>query len=175
MRRITRLAVAVAAMTAAIVFTPAPASASLTLVSCAGTTTLEHDPGLTNTVATVHQSGYESASCVSLLQPLTPLSFTAEFEGDITASCNTLFAPGSGTETFEWNTNETSVWSWTIISATSGNGTLLSVVAGPIITGKFAGTNVTQVAAFPNTDLEACANPGGMTLTNGFATWQFTS
>ncbi|MEV4894794.1 hypothetical protein AB0K48_35955 [Nonomuraea sp. NPDC055795] len=150
-----------------------PASATLTLVNCTGTTTVNFSPALTNATQTVEVEGAdEGEPCVSLTHPALT-SFIAPFSGTATQSCTSFFAGGSGTETLHWNNNTTSVWNYTN-SFSNVNGTKIGTSTGTIASGTLAGAAVTQTITFVNLDLAACSGTG-LSEISGISTWTFTA
>ncbi|RKF24784.1 hypothetical protein D7I43_24610 [Micromonospora globbae] len=154
-----------------------PASAStLISVTCTGTNVINYSPGLTNTPQTVTISGQDTAvACVDLARPLTQLSFVAPFSGTFTTSCTALLAGGTGTQTFHWNTGETSNWNWTLRFSNTVNGQLLAIADGPITSGLYAGAQVRQVITETTGDQTACFTPEGMTQNGGPSNWVITN
>lgn len=156
---------------------PQPASAStLIWVTCTGTNVINYSPGLTNTPQTVTISGQDEAlGCVDLARPFTPLRFVAPFSGTFSTSCTALLAGGTGTQTFQWNTGETSNWDWTLRFSNTVNGQLFAIADGPITSGLYAGANVRQVITEITEDLLACSTPEGMTQNGGPSNWLITN
>ncbi|MEU0150455.1 hypothetical protein [Micromonospora fulviviridis] len=150
-----------------------PASAStLISVSCTGTNVINYSPGLTNTPQTVTITGQDTGvACVDLARPLTPLSFIAPFSGTFTTSCTALLAGGTGAQTFQWNTGETSNWNWTLRFSNTANGQLVAIADGPVTSGLYAGAQVRQVITETTGDQTACFTPEGMTQNGGPSNW----
>jgi hypothetical protein len=160
---------------AAAAATPAAAT-TLISVTCTGSNVINYSPGLTNTPQTVTISGQDSATaCVDLSQPLQQLSFVAPFSGTFTSSCTALLAGGTGTQTFQWNTGETSLWHWTMRFSNTVNGQLLAIADGPISSGRYAGAQVRQVITETTGELTACFTPAGMTQNGGPSNWVITN
>lgn len=172
MRKIFVILCSLIFASAAMTGTSGPASATLALVNCTGTATVQFSPALTNTTQTVAVSGADEGDlCVSLTHPgLT--SFVAPFSGTATQSCTSFFAGGSGTEMLYWNNNTTSMWNYTT-SFSNVNGTKIGVATGPISSGTLAGADVTQTITFANLDLTACSTTG-LSEISGTSTWMFT-
>lgn len=175
-RYIYAIAIAGAGLLAAAgLVAPLPAAATPTVVNCVGDSVGTYDPGVTNVAQTLEVAGHDEASCVSLTHP-TLTSFTADYSGEVTKSCATLFGGGSGTQTIYWNGSSTvtSAWSWSSTSTTV-NGTYVLTVTGPITSGTLAGSTLTQVVTFVTLDLGACSRPGGLTGYDAPSTWIFSS
>jgi len=157
---------------------PASAAAAAPLISvvCTGSNEIHYSPGLTNTSQTVTISGQDNATvCVDLAQPLRQLSFVAPFSGSFTTSCTALLSGGTGTQTLQWNTGETSLWHWTFQIANTVNGQLLAIADGPITSGRYAGAQMRQVVTETAADLTACSTPEGMTENGGPSNWVITN
>ncbi|MEE4541334.1 hypothetical protein V2S66_05050 [Streptomyces sp. V4-01] len=168
MRKFGTVLCVVALVSAAAASAQTPAAA-VGLVNCAGTTTVDFSPGVTDTSRTVAVSGADEATtCLSLTHPgLT--SFSGPFSGTATQSCTTLFGGGSGTETLYWNDSTTSTWNYTN-SFSNVNGTKVGTSTGTISAGTLTGASITQTITFVNLDLSACSTTG-VTELNGTDTW----
>ncbi|GAA2208345.1 hypothetical protein GCM10009850_038030 [Nonomuraea monospora] len=171
MRKILAVLCTPALAGAVVAATPTAASATLTLVNCAGTTTVEFSPALTDTTQTVAVSGADEGGCVSLTHPGLN-AFTAPFSGTATQSCTSFFAGGSGTETLYWNDSTTSAWNYTN-SFSNVNGTKVGTSTGTIASGTLAGADVTQTITFVNLNLTACSTTG-LSDISGTSAWTFS-
>ncbi|MGO1057266.1 hypothetical protein [Crossiella sp. CA198] len=150
-------------------------ASGLTLVLCPlGTETSTYTPGLNNTVREITYSGSDTATCLSLGNPLIN-SFVAPFSGQFEGSCELSFDQDSGTQTFDWNVGASSVWNYTSVVSTNPQGQVVVVLEGPIVAGQFTGATARQVVVLPELDLTACATETGITGRNGVFSLVITS
>ena len=153
----------------------APAAVADTAsIRCAGTNVIKYNPGLTFEERTVQINGEDNAtSCVDAVSGEAH-SFVAPFSGKFTTSCASLFTGGTGTQTLNWNTGETSQWDWTMHFSTNVNGQLQSIADGPIVGGRYAGSQLRQIVTVTTMDQRACSTAKGLTETGGPSNWEFT-
>ncbi|MEU3528370.1 hypothetical protein AB0E62_31715 [Streptomyces sp. NPDC038707] len=105
--------------------------------------------------------------CVSLTNPqIVGGTFSGAGQGVL--SCTA----GSSTSrnTIRWNTGQSSVVESEFVVNVKPDGTTVLVSEGSVVGGLFQGSTVVQTRALPNTDLTACAEPGGLQATSGAVT-----
>lgn len=179
MRKIIAILAALGIAAGAGLFVTGTASADPVIGSCpAGKSTINYTPGLTNEAADVHEAGDEQSGLCTFLSPAgLSKSFTTSFAGtrDQAACTNVLGKNATGTQTFVWDDGTTSEWDYTTISVQNVNGSTITTLRGQITadSATFAGVSVNQVVAFPNTQLSACTQPGGLTQQSGPSTYTF--
>ncbi|GAA0463610.1 hypothetical protein [Streptomyces olivaceiscleroticus] len=139
----------------------APAGISCPVGSQVGTYT----PGLTYEPREVaFQASGNVSGCVGLSgNGISGASFSATGHG--TASC--LAGSVSNTATYHWSNGQTSTVTGTGAINLKPNGVTVLVLTGTVTSGLFTGATVVQTKVLLNSDLTACASPGGLTSVGG--------
>jgi hypothetical protein len=140
-----------------------PAAAQLTCLI--GTHSESYAPGLTNTTRlTVGTVAENVSGCLSLTQPaITSGTSSGSFASP--NSCNNLLAGGPSTQTFTWNTGQTSTFSFnTLVNIVAGQIVLVS--NGTVTAGAFAGETLAKTAVL-TTNLSDCSTPAGLPGASG--------
>jgi hypothetical protein len=148
------------------------AAAEPGLLTCPiGTQAISYNPGIT----LVPQQGTTSITSVfgPCLSPTRPdiTSATSSGTAPQTYSCLTaLGGPATTvTRTYLWNTGETTVATYTLMTNRVGGVTIVTL-KGVVTAGLFAGSPITQVAQDPVPRLLECLTPQGVTQQGGTVT-----
>jgi hypothetical protein len=152
-----------------------PAHATQLEVTCIGTQHVKISPGLsfvpkdvTLTVNTIY------APCKSPSVPgVTSATNKASFPIP-GASCLNPFDPGSGTKNLNWNTGQTSTFSFNRIGSNVG-GTNVIISTGTITNGLFAGATALETVVGPSLDILKCLMEPGITDRYTTVTLQISS
>lgn len=154
MRRILAI---VSTMLLAFGMSAGPANAAVLDLTCTASYSVSYDPPLTNTAGnTTATVNSEYAPCVSLTQPdvtSSPLQ-TAMFPVP-GASCTDLLYSGTATQTFAWNTGQTSTVDATY-TATIAGAVYNIITTGTVTAGLFQGSSWTVTLTGPSTDITLC-------------------
>lgn len=168
MRKIRNAVLALSIATATIAVQAQPASAT-TLLTCAGNYSITYNPGLTNTPQTV---SFTAQTSYTLCLPALGLTGTATAAATLPSiACSQLLnPPNAGTTTINWNTGESSKYTWTSTAAAVA-GAIVTTTNGTITEGKFVGSTIERITISPNiqTLQNACNRAGGLTQENGTA------
>lgn len=140
-----------------------PARAAQVDATCTGTQHAHFSPGLRLeprdvkvTVKTIYKP-CKSLSVPALTSAMQNSSFVVT-----DASCLNLFDPGSGTKIINWNTGQTSTFSFNRIGSNVGGSTIVTET-GLITEGLFAGDNAVEVITGPTLDSLDCLSEPGIT------------
>jgi hypothetical protein len=155
--------------------TAAPAFATPTLVTCAGSNEAHYSPGLTNDEQMTTLSGADTGNCTSLTHP-SLTSVADAFGGTLPLSCTTVFSVQDIVETLYWNGGTTLTSTWTFDATfTIVNSNIVVTLSGPITGGVLAGANLSLITVVATAELAGCSQPGGVEDLNGASTWVFSS
>ncbi len=154
-------------------FLTAPqAAAEPGMLTCRiGTQAISYNPG----ISFVPRQGVTSITSVfgPCLSPSRPDITSAISSGTApqTYSCLTVLGgpPTTVTRTYFWNTGETTVATYTLMTNRVGGVTIVTL-KGVVTAGLFAGSPITQVALDPVPRLLECLSPQGVTHQGGTAT-----
>jgi hypothetical protein len=163
-RTVIALACLIALASCILVISPStPARAAEVDATCIGTQHTTFSPGLTLTPRDVTLTvNTLYTPCKSLSVPaLTSATQTSSFVVP-NASCLNPFDPGSGTKIIEWNTGQTSTFSFNRIGTNVGGSTIVTEI-GLITAGLFAGDNAVEVVTGPTLDSLECLSETGIT------------
>lgn len=178
MRRIKALitmGVAVGAMTAPV----SAHAAALPLLQCTGDIVTTYSPGLTFAPQSVHVTVTEAygseadpvGTCVVLGAPIT--GGFHQHSRTLTLSCLSILESTPITETFTWNNGSTSTVGFTTSRYTDADGETVIVREGTVTAGFDSGALAEQTVTLLDTQLAACATPGGLSEISGLATLTF--
>lgn len=143
------------------------------LVCPAGNQAVSFSPGLTNTSKTTTITYNATLGvCASLTHPEITSGGSA---GTVVApySCLDLLNTSTGTQTFTWNTGQSSVLSYTR-TVTILNGQTVITLTGTITSGLFTGGHAVFTVVEPALQLTACETPQGLTSQAGVTTLVIT-
>lgn len=157
---------------AAVALTSTPASAMVGDVICpAGNQSQTYSPGLTDTPQPVAASYNVSLGICTSLSHLNLTSGTSSDSIHIAQySCLDLLTESAGSQTFTWNTGQTSTFTFNRTVAMV-NGNIVLTLTGAISSGLFTGDSALLTIVEPATDLLACETSAGLTSAAGLVTF----
>jgi len=173
-RRVSRWSIALVTMAVTVTIGGAPAAHAAATATCAGTSTISYQPGLTLTPRAVHYAETDTFSgCVSTDATLT--SGTSSSSVDLpAASCLALpSVVNDPAFTIYWNNGQQTVVDLTFTDVIIG-GTEQITGTGPVVAGEFLGGNATVVWLYPVVNLLDCLSSQGLTSQNGILAAQIT-
>lgn len=165
MRRTSSIVFMLASLLGAMLVAPAARAAAVD-VTCAGTETVNYQPGLLLTSQTVQVAVTGIlAPCTSSNPAITAGNYQEGFS--TTLSCSTLLAGRSGTRVFHWSDTRTSTFAFNRVLNNVGGQTTVTLT-GDIVSGEFAGDTVVEQIVFVTPSILQClAAPGLTTLGPG--------
>jgi hypothetical protein len=143
-------------------------------LECTGTMSVTFTPGLTLTPTEQTVTTNEIyAPCTSASNPAVT-SGQSGVTRHIVMGCLDLAQPGSGAETFTWNTGQTSEFNYNRTISRIGGNTVVTLT-GAITQGLFAGDAAVSVIVGPTVDTLKCLIPPGITSLFAVITLTITS
>jgi hypothetical protein len=139
----------------------APASAARVDVTCAGTETVEYQPGLLLAPRDVSVTVNGTLSpCSSSDSGITDGSYLQRFTA--TLSCDTVLAPLAATRVFQWSNGRSSTFFYTRAVNNAGGQTTVTF-QGTITSGEFSGDRAVEQVVLVTPDSAQCLAPPGLT------------
>jgi hypothetical protein len=139
----------------------APASAAGVDVTCAGTETVEYQPGLLLTPQNVRVTVHGMLSpCGSSDSGITGGAYLQSFTA--TLSCDTVLAPLAATRVFQWSNGRSSTFLYRRTINDAGGQTTVTF-QGTITGGEFSGDPAVEQVVFVTPSSARCLAPPGLT------------
>jgi hypothetical protein len=129
---------------------------------CAGTARVTYTPGLRQISQQVTRTAnFTFEACLSLALPIVTTGTAMESSTRV-RSCLDVLASTSGNRTIEWDTGQTSVFTYRT-SSNDAEGELVTVELGTITIGKFAGHAAISTVTLPSLGPLECSTEQGVT------------
>jgi hypothetical protein len=158
----TAAAIAACVTAALILVTPGRALATPTIdITCVGVEHASWNPGLTLTPRPMHLTDHIDYTCLSTTAPAIT-SGTNDLSVDVVDSCLTVLDSGNGQRVINWNTGESSTFSFAYSYSQSG-GQTIGLETGTITAGKFAGSAAQETLTGGSINILDCLSSTGVT------------